>query len=124
MTTLVLIAEDDEAARFFYRHILSRANFDVIEAVDGAQAVALLQQHSPDILLLDMRLPLVSGDAILQYVHQALHLDDMIIVVISAHATYPPNLRPQDYFLVKPVSAQMLLNTLDQFSSMLKGDTA
>ena len=60
MTTLLFI-EDDESIRTALRLALEDDGFDVIEAVDGESGIAKFGQVQPDLVLLDLRLPDISG---------------------------------------------------------------
>jgi CheY-like chemotaxis protein/anti-sigma regulatory factor (Ser/Thr protein kinase) len=59
---VVLVVDDDEDQRFLLRRLLGRAGItQVHEAADGAEAPALLSQHRPDLIVLDLAMPLRSG---------------------------------------------------------------
>ena len=58
---LILLVEDDLLNREMIGRYLLIQNFEVITAMDGAQAVALAQSQHPDLILMDMGLPILSG---------------------------------------------------------------
>jgi signal transduction histidine kinase/CheY-like chemotaxis protein len=58
---VVLLVEDDESIREFYKQSLEEYKFHVLEAGDGAEAFALFQKHAVDIVLSDIRMPNVDG---------------------------------------------------------------
>ena len=58
---LIMIAGPDEEERALMRAILKLVGFDVIEAFDGPQAVKLAKERSPDLLVIDLTLPRLSG---------------------------------------------------------------
>lgn len=58
---LVLVVEDDPDCRTIYRIILEEAGFGVIETTNGAEGLRLAVQRSPDIILMDLRLPGIDG---------------------------------------------------------------
>jgi PAS domain S-box-containing protein len=60
---VVLVADDEKAMRVIIRHTLQRDGYAVLEAGNGAEALALFQQHSPDVVLLDAVMPVVDGFA-------------------------------------------------------------
>jgi CheY-like chemotaxis protein len=57
----VLVAEDESDIRFMTCFTLRYGGFEVIEAVDGAQALELAQQTAPDLILLDAKMPRLDG---------------------------------------------------------------
>lgn len=62
--TLILNVEDNDAARHAKTRLLINAGFRVEEAADGAQALAMVAQLRPSLVLLDMKLPDVSGSEV------------------------------------------------------------
>jgi CheY-like chemotaxis protein len=83
----VLIADDDpEVVRLFQRILRGRiAPQDCLEAYDGAEAWALLQAERPDVVLLDLMMPKLTGQEILAQMAQDPTLKDIPVIVISAH---------------------------------------
>ncbi|NDJ77779.1 MAG: response regulator [Chloroflexi bacterium] len=110
----VLIVEDDRELSRIYRNILERANYTVHEANNGAEALQVLPEVAPDILLIDMLMPMLGGEALLQRIRQMPGLGDMRVVVLTAY----PRFREKvlylgvDEFLVKPIKPGVLLETL------------
>ena len=102
---LALVAEDDTSMLAIYQHVLDIAGFDVLVAQDGAVAIELLGQNSPDIAFIDIRLPLIDGLEILDYIHNSPHLDNMRVIVISADKNAEQFTRhlSRVEFLLKPV---------------------
>lgn len=121
MPHLALIVEDDEPTRPMYYQILRKIGFDIIEAPDGAEALALLQTHTPTIVLLDIRLPHVNGLEVLAYIHSADHLRHTGTIIITAHSDYAKKviLSPNDQFLLKPVDARTIRDSVQRALSML-----
>ena len=61
MTTTAVVADDSAAARKLIAALLRRDGFDVREAADGAAAWRLIEDHAPDLLVVDDVLPAISG---------------------------------------------------------------
>ena len=57
----ILIVEDQEDLRAILRDLLTGSGYEVIEAVDGAEAVAQAQAQRPDLILMDIQLPVLDG---------------------------------------------------------------
>ena len=81
----VLIVEDSDDARYFMRLSLEQLGFRVIEADNGAQGVEMAQLDSPDIILMDLSLPILDGLAATQKIRAINGLDSVPIVAVTAH---------------------------------------
>ncbi len=88
---LVLIVDDEKGLLDLFCTMLRPLKLRVLTAEGGAQAIELLQQITPDLLILDLAMPQVSGYDVLNFVKQTPRLDRMRVMVLTA--TGP--LRPQ-----------------------------
>jgi two-component system, OmpR family, phosphate regulon response regulator PhoB len=79
----VLIVEDDPALRRMYRTALILAHFDVVEADDGMAALHFLDQRAPDIVVLDLMLPTMSGLVVQQEIAAHAHTRNIPIVIVT-----------------------------------------
>ena len=61
MSKRILVVEDTEDNRQIIRDLLSSVGYELIEAVDGAEGVAMAQSHRPDLILMDIQLPQMDG---------------------------------------------------------------
>lgn len=84
----VLIADDDVALRHLYRRHLEAAGYDVVEAGNGASAVAASQVCRVDAVLLDLMMPDVDGWGVLAAIRDDVRLAEASIVLMSAHAAW------------------------------------
>ena len=57
----VLIVEDEQLLNEAYSRVLSAANISLLRAYNGKEALDLLKEHKPDIILLDLRMPVMDG---------------------------------------------------------------
>lgn len=104
-----LIVEDERDIAALYRHVIDMAGFRTEVAPDGLAALERLSQSQPDIVLLDLNLPGMSGMEILGRIRATRHLDHTRVVVITAHAHVAAGLSVQpDLLLLKPVSIEQL----------------
>ena len=85
--TRVLLVEDSEDNRFMMKRLLEMSGYEVVEAVNGEQAVSNAQQVPPDLILMDLSLPRVDGLAASRRIRKLPALKDVPIVVVSAHDT-------------------------------------
>ncbi len=114
----VLIAEDDRLVSFVMTEVLERAGHTVLNASDGAQAIALLRstEQAADIVVIDLVMPGVDGAQLLAYCRQ--HHPQLPFVLTSGYTeefvqTRLQNLRP-DAFLSKPWRAESLIDTVNR----------
>lgn len=108
-----LIIEDDRDIVALFRHVLDLAGYHTEIVLDGKVAVEHLAKSKPDIVLLDLNLPGVSGIEILAMMNADERLKHIPVVVITAHAhlvqTLPVN---SDLVLIKPVNIEQLSNLI------------
>ena len=83
---LILLVEDDLLNREMIGRYLQIQGFDVITAVDGAEAVALAQSQLPDLILMDMGLPILSGWQATAQLKAAPDTRAIPIVALTAYA--------------------------------------
>jgi CheY-like chemotaxis protein len=85
--TKVLLVEDTEDNRFMMRRLLEMSSYDVVEAVNGKEAVELAIEAQPDIILMDLSLPLIDGLGATRKIREVPSLAQVPIVAVSAHDT-------------------------------------
>lgn len=81
----VLVVEDDLTNRLLLTNYLARTGFKVLEAGDGAEALSLVEAYSPDLVLMDVRIPGgVNGVEVARIIRQDARFDGMPIIVLTA----------------------------------------
>jgi DNA-binding response OmpR family regulator len=80
----VLLVEDAKAIQQIYRHKLTLEQFHVLTADNGMEAIKLLSQEKPDIVLLDLMMPIMDGYKVLQVIKTDPKLSDIPVLVFSA----------------------------------------
>jgi len=83
----ILLVEDSEDNRLMLKRLLEMSGYEVMEAVNGEQAVVQAQNISPDLILMDLSLPRVDGLAATRRIRRLPSLKKVPIVVVSAHDT-------------------------------------
>ncbi|MGI8896958.1 MAG: response regulator [Pyrinomonadaceae bacterium] len=81
----VLIVEDVEDARYFMRLELEQLGYLVIEAGDGAKAVEIALREHPDIILMDLTLPVMDGLAATALIRNNEQMSEVPIIAVTAH---------------------------------------
>lgn len=84
--TRVLLVEDNELNRAMMIRRLSRAGFEVLTAADGQQALDAMQTQRPDVVLMDMNLPVLDGWTASRRAKADAALRDIPIIALTAHA--------------------------------------
>ncbi|HSX33387.1 MAG TPA: response regulator [Candidatus Saccharimonadales bacterium] len=79
----VLVADDDHFITVAYKAGLEHAGYNVLIAEDGEQAIALIDLHVPDVVLLDIIMPKLNGFEVLQAVKAKAHAAHVPILVLT-----------------------------------------
>ena len=85
--SLVLLVEDTEDNRFMMRRLLEMSGYTVVEARNGEEAVRIAGTERPQIILMDLSLPIIDGLAATRQIRELPDLKDVPIVAVSAHDT-------------------------------------
>lgn len=110
-----LIIEDEREIAALFRHVLDMAGFHTELIFHGQVAVERLAQSKPDLVLLDLRLPVVPGAEIIKLIRNDKRLNYTKIIVVSAHAYLVKSLvEKPDYTLLKPVGINQLTKLVAQ----------
>src|ERR1700730_4756447 len=84
-TRRVLLVEDLEDSRTGLSKLLEIEGYEVVEATDGAQAIDLAISSKPDIILMDLSLPIIDGLSATRKIKQNVSVRDIPIIALSAH---------------------------------------
>ena len=113
--TKVLLVEDHEELWTFLSRRLRRRGFDVVLAHDGAQALAQVKAETPDVMLLDMDLPIMDGWTVARTLRGG--EDTTPIIALTAHAMTGDRAKALaagcDEYHTKPVDFELLLQQMD-----------
>jgi CheY-like chemotaxis protein len=83
----VMVVEDFEDNRFMMRRLLEMSGYNVLEAINGEEAVELAKRELPGLILMDLSLPQLDGLAATRRIRQHPELRNVPIVAVSAHDT-------------------------------------
>lgn len=115
----VLYVEDNEYNRKIVRQLLGRSSYRLIEAADGESGVALAQQELPDLILMDVQLPKMSGLDATQALKADSRTSHIPIIVITSFALSGDREKAMNAgassYLAKPYSPRELLALVRQF---------
>lgn len=108
----ILIAEDSSATRELLREILTSCGYDVVEACDGREALEKIDQTGPDVVLLDIKMPVLDGFAVLRQLRQDPCHARRLVVALTAYAMRGDRERMLeagfDAYLSKPINPAAL----------------
>ena len=115
MAYSILIVDDDKELRGLYRAVLERAGHIIDEAANGAEALKYLMARTPDVIVMDMLMPMLGGEAVMKRIRQMPSLQDVRIVVLTAYPRFRDSALylQADQFLVKPVRPQEIVDAID-----------
>src|SRR5260370_6837835 len=82
----ILLVEDNEMNRDMLSRRLLRKGFEVVMAVDGGQAVSMAESEHPDLILMDMSLPVIDGWEATRQVKAAEGTAHIPVIALTAHA--------------------------------------
>jgi len=80
----VLIADDDTVSMYLLRHCLTKAGFAVCSATDGREALALMTQRSPDLVVLDVMMPVMDGLEVLRRAKADPAVRDIPVIMVTS----------------------------------------
>jgi CheY-like chemotaxis protein len=120
----VLIAEDNATNRELLHELLEARGFAVDEACDGQVALQMIEQSRPDILLLDIGMPVLDGFAVVRRIRENPSLATLPVLAVTAYAMQGDRERILDSgfdgYLSKPVDAVALVEEMKRL--LLKGE--
>ncbi len=115
----VLIVEDNEMNRDMLSRRLLRKGYDVEIAVDGEEGLSFMRTHKPDIVLMDMGLPVKDGWTATAEAKSDPEINSIPIIALTAHALEADKVRAleagADDFDTKPVNLASLLEKIESF---------
>lgn len=116
----ILVVEDDDSFRLSVVDAVKSYGFNAIEAADGEIALAILHAHTPDAILLDIKLPGISGLGILEMIKQMPHLRHIPVHMISALEYQNSALRMGALgYLTKPVTLDKVRSAISRIENLL-----
>lgn len=126
---LVLVVDDNEGSRYIKSRILRRADYAVLEAASGETALALVRRYSPDLVLLDVKLPDISGIDVCRIIK-----DDpqscRTLILHTSSSTSDPRYRVEalnhgaDSYLVEPVEPEELVSSVKALLRLRRAEEA
>jgi two-component system, cell cycle response regulator DivK len=115
----VLVVEDNDLNRRVFHDLLDIHGYNVLEAQEGAEALKLARQHHPDLIVMDIKLPGMSGLEVTKWIREddLLKATPIIAVTALAHWGDQQKIRDAgcDAYIAKPMSTSNFLKTIGEF---------
>ncbi len=115
----ILIAEDDPASRELLNELLGADGYQVVLAVDGRDALAKLQEQTPDLMLMDIQMPELDGFEVLRRVRAQPQYATLPVVAFTAYAMSGDKEKALaagfDGYITKPIRVSALREELKKF---------
>ena len=119
MTKRILIVEDQDDNRAIMRDLLNTAGYKLIEAVDGEEGIKLAQSERPDLILMDIQLPILDGYEATRRIRALVELKSIPIIAVTSYALSGDDIKARaagcDSYVAKPFSPRELLAKIREF---------
>jgi len=119
MSKCILIVEDQEDNRRILRDLLTSAGFELLEATTGEEGVRLAQARRPDLILMDIQMPVLDGYEATRRIKTDPELCHIPIIVVTSYALSGDDVKAQaagaDAYVAKPFSPRNLLAKIREF---------
>ena len=119
MTKRILVVEDQEDNRQILRDLLATTDYEIIEAENGEEALAAVAKQRPDLILMDIQLPILDGYEATRRIKADPALRSIPIIAVTSYALSGDEEKARsagcDDFVPKPYSPRQLLAKIRQY---------
>ena len=116
MTKRILVVEDQEDLRGILRDLLTGSGYAVAEAADGQAGVEMTRSERPDLVLMDIQLPVMNGYEAIRQIKADATLNATPVIAVSSYAMKGDEEKARaagcDHYVTKPYSPLQLLRTI------------
>ncbi len=115
----ILVVEDNELNMKLFNDLLEAHGYRVVQTRDGLSALDLARQHRPDLILMDIQLPEVSGIEVTKWLKEDDELKSIPVIAVTAFAMKGDEQKIREggceAYISKPISVMSFLQTIDKF---------
>ena len=119
MSKRILVVEDTEDNRQIIRDLLTSVGYEMIEAVNGEDGVAMAKLHKPDLILMDIQLPVLDGYEATRRIKADPKTKHIPVIAVTSYALSGDEAKTRaagcDAYIAKPFSPRQLLSTVRKF---------
>jgi two-component system cell cycle response regulator DivK len=116
---LILIVEDNELNMKLFHDLLEAHGYETLQTRDGMEALRLARQYTPDLILMDIQLPEVSGLEVTKWLKEDDDLKAIPVIAITAFAMKGDEEKIREggceAYIAKPISVAKFLQTVQDF---------
>lgn len=121
MSKRILVVEDQEDNRRIVRDLLTSVGFEMVEATTGEEGVRQAKLHAPDLILMDIQMPVLDGYEATRQIKAVPELRHIPIIVVTSYAMSGDEAKAQaagaDAYVAKPFSPRELLSKIQHLLS-------
>ena len=114
----ILILEDNELNMKFFHDLLEVHGYETLQTKDGREALALAREHRPDLILMDIQLPEVSGLEVTKWIKADESLKSIPVIAVTAFAMKGDEEKIRnggcEAYIAKPISVASFLQTIEK----------
>ncbi|MEE8333456.1 MAG: response regulator [Alphaproteobacteria bacterium] len=114
----ILIVEDNELNMKLFHDLLEVHGYETIQTKDGRQALGLAHEHHPDLILMDIQLPEVSGLEVTKWIKEDDDLKSIPVIAVTAFAMKGDEEKIRnggcEAYIAKPISVSTFLKTIEK----------
>jgi two-component system cell cycle response regulator DivK len=115
----VLIVEDNELNMKLFHDLMEAHGYNILQTRDGMEALKLARQHRPDLILMDIQLPEVSGLEVTKWIKEDDDLRSIPVIAVTAFAMKGDEEKILqggcEAYIAKPISVAQFLSTVERF---------
>ena len=119
MAKRILVVEDQEDNRQIVRDLLTNSGYEVIEALTGEEGINIAEVHIPDLILMDIQLPVIDGYEAARRIKEKPRLRHIPIIAVTSYALSGDDLKAAaagcDDYVAKPYSPRKLLAKIREY---------
>lgn len=119
MSKRILIVEDNDLNMKVFRHVLQAHGYECVETADGIKAIELARTASPNLIIMDIQLPGMSGIEVTKNLKTSEHLRHIPVIAVSAFAMRGDEERIRkcgcEDYLSKPIKISKLIETIEHY---------
>jgi two-component system, cell cycle response regulator DivK len=114
----ILVVEDNELNMKLFHDLLEAHGYNILQTGDGMKALELARHHKPDLILMDIQLPEISGLEVMKWIKEDDDLKAIPIIAVTAFAMKGDKEKIRaggcDAYVSKPISIRNFLETVEQ----------
>ncbi len=118
MAKTVLIVEDNELNMKLFTDLLNAHGYETLQTKDGMEALSIAREHHPDLILMDIQLPEVSGLEVTKWLKEDDDLRSIPVIAVTAFAMKGDEERIRqggcEDYIAKPIALKSFLETIDK----------